>query len=38
VFQWGWAPVGGTRADDAGLTPNDLVISVQVGSVTVTTT
>jgi len=38
VFQWGWAPVGGSRANDAGLTPNDLVISVQVGSVTVTTT
>lgn len=38
VFQWGWAPVGGASLDDAGLTPNDLVISVQVGSVTVTTT
>lgn len=38
VFQWGWAPVGGSRANDAGLTPNDLVISVQIGSVTVTTT
>lgn len=38
IFQWGWAPVGGARLDDAGLTPNDLVISVQVASVTVTTT
>lgn len=38
VFQWGWAPVGGSRLNDAGLTPNDLVISVQIGSVTVTTT
>ena len=38
VFQWGWYPVGGSRLNDAGLTPNDLVISVQVGSVTVTTT
>lgn len=38
VFQWGWYPVGGSRLNDAGLTPNDLVISVQIGSVTVTTT
>jgi hypothetical protein len=38
VFQWGWAPVGGARADDAGITPNDLVINVQIGTVTVTTT
>jgi hypothetical protein len=38
VFQWGWAPVGGARSDDAGLTPNDLVISVEIGLVTVTTT
>ena len=38
VIQWGWAPVGGSRQDDAGLTPNDLVISVQIGTVTVTTT
>lgn len=38
VFQWGWAPVGGSRQDDAGLTPNDLVFSVQIGTVSVTTT
>lgn len=38
VFQWGWAPVGGARAYDAGITPNDLVINVQIGTVTVTTT
>lgn len=38
VIQWGWYPVGGSRSNDAGLTPNDLVISVQVNSVTVTTT
>lgn len=38
VFQWGWYPVGGSRLDDAGLTPNDLVINVQIGTVTVTTT
>jgi hypothetical protein len=38
VFQWGWAPVGGARADDNLLTPNNLVIDVEVGTVTVTTT
>jgi hypothetical protein len=38
VFQWGWAPVGGARADDDLLTPNNLVLSVQIGTVTVTTT
>lgn len=38
VIQWGWAPVGGARQDDAGLTPNNLVISVQIGTVTVVTT
>lgn len=36
VFQWGWAPVGGARADDAGLTPNDLVGKGQVGNLVVT--
>ena len=38
VFQWGWNPVGGARGPDAGLTPNDLVQQVIVGTVTVTTT
>jgi hypothetical protein len=38
VFQWGWAPVGGARADDDLLTPNNLVLSVQIGTVTVATT
>lgn len=37
-FQWGWNPVGGSRAYDDGLTPNYLVLNVQVGSVTITTT
>jgi hypothetical protein len=35
VFQWGWNPVGGARADDAGLTPNDLIATVSLNSVTV---
>ena len=38
IIQWGWAPVGGARANDAGLTPNNLALNVQLGSVTVTTT
>ena len=38
IIQWGWQPVGGSRANDAGLTPNDLVGIGNVGTVTVTTT
>jgi hypothetical protein len=38
IIQWGWGPVGGSRANDAGLTPNDLVGIGNVGNVTVTTT
>jgi hypothetical protein len=38
MIQWGWAPVGGARADDAGLTPNDLVAQCLVGDVTVALT
>ena len=38
IIQWGWAPVGGSRANDAGLTPNDLVSIGNVSSVIVTTT
>lgn len=38
VFQWGYAPVGGSRANDNGLTPNNLALNIQLGTVTVTTT
>jgi hypothetical protein len=38
VFQWGWNPVGGSRNNDAGLTPNNLVLTVSLGTVTVVTT
>ena len=38
IFQWGWNPVGGSRANDAGLTPNNLVLSITLGTVTVVTT
>jgi hypothetical protein len=34
-FQWGWNPVGGARGIDDGLTPNNLVLRVQIGTVTV---
>lgn len=36
LFQWGFNPVGGARANDAGLTPNYLVAAAYVGDVTVT--
>jgi hypothetical protein len=36
VFQWGWAPVGGSSGSDAGLTPNALTSPAQIGSVTIT--
>jgi hypothetical protein len=35
VFQWGWRPVGGASANDAGLTPNNLTSKSVVGSVTI---
>jgi hypothetical protein len=37
VFQWGWNPVGGASGVDAGLTPNYLVLGIQIGTVTVVT-
>jgi hypothetical protein len=38
VFQWGWNPVGGARFFDEVLTPNYLVLNVEVGTVTIATT
>lgn len=38
IIQWGWAPVGGASLNDYGLTPNYLVLTVGLGTVTVTTT
>ena len=38
IFQWGWNPVGGSQANDAGLTPNNLVLAVELGTVTVIVT
>ena len=37
IIQWGYAPVGGARSDDAGLTPNNLVLGITLGTVTVVT-
>jgi hypothetical protein len=38
IFQWGWAPVGGASGFDTELTPNNLVLAIELGTVTVTTT
>jgi hypothetical protein len=38
IFQWGWAPIGGARANDTGLTPNDLIAVGQVGTLTISIT
>ena len=37
-IQWGWNPVGGSRGFDDALTPNNLVMTGYVGTVTVATT
>ena len=34
--QWGWNPVGGASLNDTGLTPNYLVGTTSVGTVTIT--
>ena len=38
IFQWGWNPVGGSTGFDAALTPNNLNLVVQLGTVSVVTT
>ena len=38
VFEWGWSPVGGASGFDTLLTPNSLVLAIELGTVTVTTT
>ena len=35
IFQWGWNPVGGARSIDNGLTPNYLVLAVEIGTVSI---
>jgi hypothetical protein len=34
-IQWGWAPVGGASSFDAGITPNYLIGTTFVGTVTI---
>ena len=38
IFQWGWNPVGGSQGSDAALTPNNLALLVQIGTVVVSVT
>jgi len=38
IFQWGWNPVGGAIGFDTLLTPNNLVLAVEIGTVTVSVT
>jgi len=38
VFQWGWNPVGGASSFDTALTPNNLILTVYLGTVSVATT
>lgn len=38
IIQWGWNPVGGSRLFDDPLTPNDLVATGIIGTVTIVTT
>ena len=37
-IQWGWNPVGGASLDDNRLTPNYLAMTVEIGTVTISTT
>jgi hypothetical protein len=38
IFQWGWNPVGGSINFDTVLTPNNLVLTIELGTVTISTT
>jgi len=38
IFQWGWNPIGGASGFDAVLTPNNLNLVVQIGTVQIVTT
>lgn len=37
-IQWGWAPVGGAQQFDSNLTPNYLVATTSVGTVSISVT
>ena len=38
IIQWGWNPVGGSSNFDAELTPNNLAMSISIGTVTIAVT
>ena len=38
IYQWGWNPVGGSRLNDFGLTPNNLQLQVSIGTVSISIT
>ena len=38
IIQWGWYPVGGASSFDTALTPNNLILGITLGTVTVATT
>jgi hypothetical protein len=38
IIQWGWNPVGGSRQFDAALTPNNLALTISIGTVTIAVT
>lgn len=38
IFQWGYNPVGGASGFDTGLTPNNLVLALELGTVTAVVT
>ena len=35
IIQWGWNPVGGSKQFDADLTPNNLALTISIGTVTI---
>jgi hypothetical protein len=38
IIQWGWNPVGGSKQFDADLTPNNLALTISIGTVTIAVT
>ena len=38
IIQWGWNPVGGSKQFDAALTPNNLALTISIGTVTIVVT
>jgi hypothetical protein len=38
VIQWGWNPIGGSEANDVGLTPNYLTLQFAIGTCTISST